>query len=446
MSNRVFPQIVRYYNTPMRLERCSNARIVFHHIPKTAGSTFRKILESYYDDSEVCPAEIDSELYSLDESSLCQYRLYAGHFSTKCIFELFQDDIWLTFLRNPVTRIISNYFNLIDRKRVPHKWWKRLLSMQGGFVWREVTNASFEEYVKHGHTHIKNLLNNYQTWLLVSDGVEPFNMRRKSTDTIKYDSNVVSEAKRKLKNDYAFVGVQEEFDLSLLLFSYTFGERPLSCENEYARNINKYKDLGDIYLKHYPEIIERNQMDYELWEYSVGLLQERVAMMQHSLVSAVVNSDHLVIDTQEAVLEEAVFRMCDVDNIRGCYWLEETDGFQYRWTGYENPSIIEFYFSMVRGCSYRIEINISDYIDLDSLYETKVIFDDVELELVTVDSVLGKYMFTGELMAGYKNIHVNYHTIVVDGPAKIPNDIEFRKLGVAVDRIFIKCTSKSLYK
>ena len=67
----------------------SNKKFLFHHIPKTAGSTLRGILNTFFKDFEVCPAETVEELNALTNKEFSKFRLFAGHFSYGAIEKIF---------------------------------------------------------------------------------------------------------------------------------------------------------------------------------------------------------------------------------------------------------------------------------------------------------------------------------------------------------------------
>jgi len=56
-----FPNRVFDYAEEKYLKTDKN-KFLFHHIPKTAGSTFRGILQALFEPEELCRAEIPKEL------------------------------------------------------------------------------------------------------------------------------------------------------------------------------------------------------------------------------------------------------------------------------------------------------------------------------------------------------------------------------------------------
>jgi len=101
-------------------------QLVSLHIPKTAGTSFRNMLKSVYGDEAVARLDIplrgkqvklNEEAY--DERMISSsIKVVHGHFSPAQIYDLFEvgpDVPFITWLRNPVDRVISNFHYLEKR-------------------------------------------------------------------------------------------------------------------------------------------------------------------------------------------------------------------------------------------------------------------------------------------------------------------------------------------
>lgn len=96
------------------------------HIPKTAGTSFRLILEEEYGKDMVCrldmplggsKIEVNRRIWK-DAPTPPEYKVLHGHFSPKLLnerFDIDQDIPMITWLRDPVERVISNYYYLSQR-------------------------------------------------------------------------------------------------------------------------------------------------------------------------------------------------------------------------------------------------------------------------------------------------------------------------------------------
>jgi hypothetical protein len=99
----------------------NNIELVSLHIPKTAGTSFRNTLKAVYGDDAVSRVDITRKFFKIEEKVFVDKRLPStvkvihGHFWYPDVFakfELAKSVPVITWLRNPVDRVISNYFYL----------------------------------------------------------------------------------------------------------------------------------------------------------------------------------------------------------------------------------------------------------------------------------------------------------------------------------------------
>jgi len=110
----------------MNQTRISNSLdFISIHIPKTAGTSFRNTLKSNFGENNVVRLDIDpdSKEILLENkpigSSQLSHQILGihGHMYYPDIinsFEIKRDTKWITWLRNPVDRVISNYYYLSE--------------------------------------------------------------------------------------------------------------------------------------------------------------------------------------------------------------------------------------------------------------------------------------------------------------------------------------------
>jgi len=285
-----FPEVVFDFNKGQYQPCDQHAGVLFHHIPKTAGSTFRAILESFFLAEEVCPAEVPEELSQYATKPSVNFKLFAGHFSYEVNEELLAEKVWITFLRNPVDRIISYYNNLIIPERMPDSWVKRFADRPDWQEFlQEIRKMSLHEFIASSNEKAAKITANRQTQAFLPDSI-----RLSVKDWSTHNQEYVELAKRNLKERFAFVGIQEHFDLSLDLFSMTFALNPINAD-PYTTNLNTKKSTKDRY-KVEPDILalikEKNSMDIELYEYATQLFFQRMHMINNKAV--VNNHMHLM--------------------------------------------------------------------------------------------------------------------------------------------------------
>lgn len=102
-------------------------RVIFLHLPKTAGHSVHTVLSHFFHDTEICPVRFDSELSDCKLGDLRRYRLYSGHFNWNVLDFTPEPRFVFSVLRSPEERILSLYMYLrrqaetlpIDRPGAP---------------------------------------------------------------------------------------------------------------------------------------------------------------------------------------------------------------------------------------------------------------------------------------------------------------------------------------
>lgn len=104
-----------------------NVKVISQHIPKTAGTSFRNILKSAYGSGKVVRFDINEEKEIRMNERLFNSRkipsnieVLHGHFSMNDLENLLTvpyNAFRITWVRDPVERVISNYYYLSERLR-----------------------------------------------------------------------------------------------------------------------------------------------------------------------------------------------------------------------------------------------------------------------------------------------------------------------------------------
>lgn len=102
----------------------NNIELVSIHIPKTAGTSFRTTLKEVYGESHVQRLDVSQNKFHLEQKLLVEnnlpktLRVVHGHMYYQLLFERFnipKEVPIITWLRDPVERVISNYKYLSKR-------------------------------------------------------------------------------------------------------------------------------------------------------------------------------------------------------------------------------------------------------------------------------------------------------------------------------------------
>jgi hypothetical protein len=320
-------------------------QIVFHHIPKTAGSSFNQILRTLYRDDAVCDAALDYELDEVAAGGLHRYGLFVGHFSFDAVRRHFGAAKRLTFLRDPVQRCISQYHNWHDASRYSGAWIGRNETNPEVIEALQMSaQMSLCEFVRTDNIVISDSAQNMMTRYL---------SRRVDWKKERgyYDASLIEEAKHNLVEYFHFFGLTEQFDRSLLILAQTLGIRPWGRSEALLTNRNPKKasfNSGyEITAEEASTLHDYNLMDIELYEFAVREFDRRFDMSYRTLIESAFEylGDKDVRETG-GVGDFYAFDMDTTDGARGLHFREFVrlpDGGEIvgRWTGLEPQAIWE---------------------------------------------------------------------------------------------------------
>lgn len=231
----------------------------FLHIPKTAGTSFNDCLFAQYPRAYyfrrlfVFSGDARSDLRRLQampEKRRDGLLLYTGHGPLNCGVESIVRTPTITFLRHPVSRVVSLCQHIFDGKSPEIS--NRRLSRPG----------ALDAWLDSGEPQLSNM---YARTLLGD-----LDYRIPSGT----DAHLAERSIDILENSLRAFGLTEEFDLSLLLFRQTLGWR---CMPRYRiRNAGGRERLRftDRQLE---RIAELNSIDQRIYTAGVELFQRRVA-------------------------------------------------------------------------------------------------------------------------------------------------------------------------
>ena len=211
--------------------------LVFVHIPKTGGLTLRAILGNFFDHNDICPlADWDEVLKR--RLNLAYYQFFNGHFPYSVSDWLPQDPLYITMLREPVERVVSQYHH---EKREESAGMYALVNGQ---------DMSLDEFLHHPTATAGS--QNWQTADIAAPPIEDlyadwcdFRDQLTTGDLPthpRYRSLGLDTAQARL-SEFAFVGLTDHFTESVMLLYYKFGWFPVLDFPSYNVKVGKrYRD------------------------------------------------------------------------------------------------------------------------------------------------------------------------------------------------------------
>ncbi|MCM3901921.1 MAG: sulfotransferase family 2 domain-containing protein [Pyrinomonadaceae bacterium] len=224
--------------------------LIFIHIPKTAGSTLRPIMDRNHPRDVICkldflPRDLDAFL-RLPEPARSRIRVLQGHFPFGLHKHLVVPSDYLTILRNPVDRIISMYY-----------W---IHGNQDHVLNKLVRAMSLKDFADSGF----EITANHQTSLI-------------SGLTANSNSDALAVAKKHLQDEITAFGLNERFDESLLLFKKRLGWKHVFYSR---RNVTRSRPRGTEVPDSVLDVIQKhNSLDLELYEFARQRFDETISAL-----------------------------------------------------------------------------------------------------------------------------------------------------------------------
>lgn len=133
-------------------------KIVFLHIPKTAGQSVHHFLSFFFKPNEISPARINEQLLMMPVQEIRKYRLFSGHMDWSLLDCVDGPRFTFTILREPVSRIVSFYLYLLREAKLLSA--EELQLPQNGGK-RAILELSCDQYFTAGPMGIRTFLDNH---------------------------------------------------------------------------------------------------------------------------------------------------------------------------------------------------------------------------------------------------------------------------------------------
>jgi len=220
--------------------------IIFLHLPKCAGTTLSRLIEWEYPARQIYSIDPSyfrwshRKLMRLPSKRLARMLIFKGHMPFGLHARLPRPATYITFLREPIERVISEYYFMRHHRLHPQ--------------YRRLQTLSLEKYAAGTPHH------NVQTKLVSGRGDYP--------DFLAGDCNdeTLALAKNNLAKHFTFAGLTERFDEGLAALKLLFGwNLSRYAHFNVTGRVRPKKDT--IPAGTQALIAERNKYDVRLYEY-----------------------------------------------------------------------------------------------------------------------------------------------------------------------------------
>lgn len=133
-------------------------KIIFLHIPKTAGQSVHAKLVDACGVDNVCPARVNDHLRTLSIRQLNSYKVFSGHFDWSLLDCIEGPKYIFTVLRDPRDRILSFYFYLRESAK---KLSPQLLEKPENQGLKGALTLSPGDYFTSGNSSWKSFIKNH---------------------------------------------------------------------------------------------------------------------------------------------------------------------------------------------------------------------------------------------------------------------------------------------
>ncbi|GJM19754.1 MAG: hypothetical protein DHS20C14_19670 [Phycisphaeraceae bacterium] len=365
----------------------------FVHIPKTAGTSMRGMVEQFYPTDRVAPSSRIKKAMEAQGATrktvefgpdLAEMLLYCGHTNVTSILP--ESYRRFTVMREPVARLRSQFNHWVSWSRADIEGSPSNAAVKA--LKHSAKTSSLEEFLARDGSPIDRLFRNGQCKTLVSNFPEQYHNRLNG-------DHLVAMVRENL-DAMLMVGVTERLDDSARVLCWMLGwPPPARVERLNARRRDRERDAGEL-----PAIVEEAvALDREAYAHALARFERDHAAMLEDLglasdaheadldgvIAALDARSKAALVASDAERSDAVHARMD-GGIRGVGWheLEKTrTGHAYRWTGPGTTTTLD---TLVQPADrYDVSVGVVSLLHRDVLKGARVRINGVEPERCKVE-------------------------------------------------------------
>ncbi|MFN2161645.1 MAG: sulfotransferase family 2 domain-containing protein [Candidatus Promineifilaceae bacterium] len=261
---------------PTQYHSNSQQTLIFLHVPKTAGTTLNRIIDTHYNPLRIYSIPGAFRDWSIEkfkrlpESRRLRIQVLRGHMGFGLHRYFPQQSKYLTILREPVSRILSSYHYAAS---------SRLHPLHKVVMAQDFSLDRFLELAPWIHNLQCNLIGG-MSMAAVRDGKAVEAATRGDAaaaaelSRLQCDEHVLSEAKANLQKHFSVVGLTEQFNESLALMVLKYGWA-VPAYTSFRRSRSK-RQKEPCATATRSRIEQLNAFDMELYDFGRGLFRAAV--------------------------------------------------------------------------------------------------------------------------------------------------------------------------
>lgn len=406
----------------------NKTKVLFHHIPKTAGTTLIAYLEQFFSITDILPEEAFGMLARdvrrsdviANSEYLDGFLLVHGHYAVTALEPLAKGRLKFTFLREPKSRLLSLYNDWCTKSEES----LATASTADRDTALAARSLSLDSFLSSTEWPVPALFDNAQVRLLSGRMDEP-----------EIGEIALEEAMANLEA-MDFIGLTEYFEISLSVLSSRLGfQRPEKVEP--LNRAKRQKDLEELSGQALLEVERCTRYDKLLYEYACKLFDRQVSLM---LSQAVTDKKSTTQDTKPAPTQ---YRLTMDMGFSGAGW-HVREGIDrkrpWRWTGPSAESCIEFRLANDRD--YRVTLHIVSVINQAIVDDINLFVDEEALNIEWLGVNDGEQLIAANIPARLLSFGGN--TFVIKVPYTVshasvqPETEDYRQKGVAITEVMFE--------